>query len=465
MGQENSKLWGGRFNDTPDQLVEKLSESISFDCRLYAVDIIGTRAHAKALADIGILNSSELTQVLQALDEVLLDIESGNASFRPELEDIHMNIEVLLTEKIGDLGKKIHTGRSRNDQVATDLRLYLKQEIYSLLALIEGFQKHLIQLAQDNLEVVMPGFTHLQIAQPVLFSHHMMAYFEMFQRDRSRLQDCLKRVDTLVLGSAALAGSTYGQDRDFIARELGFLQVSNNSMDAVSDRDFVVEFMSAAAIIMMHLSRFSEELILWLTPQFAFVTIADAYTTGSSIMPQKRNPDVAELTRGKTGRVYGNLMSILTVLKGLPLTYNRDLQEDKEPLFDTIDTLRTVLPTFSAMIATLKVRKDHLQAQSREGFSSATDLADFLTREGVPFRQSHHIVGSLVKYCEDNHKYLDELNREELYEFVPAHIKMPHDLSTLLSPEATIQARDIQGGTARKSVESAISRALESIGG
>ncbi|HAR62219.1 MAG: argininosuccinate lyase [Candidatus Margulisiibacteriota bacterium] len=455
----NPKLWGGRFSSSPNELVEHLTESISFDYRLYRVDIIGSKAHAKALEKIGIISQKELTIVIEALDEIIADIESGNVEFREDLEDIHMNVEYLLTERIGELGKKIHTGRSRNDQIATDLRLYLKKEIHLIVLLILDLQKVLLALAKNNIDIIMPGFTHLQIAQPVLFSHHMMAYFEMLQRDRQRFTDCLTRMDSLPLGSAALAGSTFCQDRKFLAKELEFTSYSANSMDAVCDRDFAIEFLSSASILMMHLSRFSEEIILWLSAQFRYISIDDAFTTGSSIMPQKRNPDVAELTRGKTGRVYGDLMAMLTIMKGLPLTYNRDLQEDKEPLFDTIDTLSLVLPAFTAMVETIKVDREHLYSQSREGFAGATDFADFLSCQGVPFRDSHRIVGNLVKYCEDNEKYLDELTVEELYLFIPKDISLPDDLDDLLSPEASIKAREIPGGTGRSQVMRAISAA------
>lgn len=455
----NKKLWGGRFNSAPHELVEALSESISFDSRLYRVDIQGSKAHAKALEKIGILNAEELKIVLAGLDKVLGQIESGSVEFATELEDIHMNVESILTKEIGDLGKKIHTGRSRNDQVATDLRLYVMLETQKIISYLRDFQNVLVKQAENNLDVILPGFTHLQIAQPVLFSHHMMAYFEMFERDVQRLLDCYKRTDSLILGSAALAGSTFGQDRELIAKELGFSNVSSNSMDAVSDRDYVIEFLSAASMVMMHLSRFSEEIILWMTPQFGYVNVDDSYTTGSSIMPQKRNPDVAELTRGKTGRVYGNLMSLLTITKGLPLTYNRDLQEDKEPLFDTIDTLNKVIPVFSLMIESLTVNKERMMSQSLDGFSSATDLADFLAKNDLPFREAHHVVGALVKYCEDNDKKLHELTKDEMYNYVPESIELPEDIMELLSSEACIKARNIIGGTSTTSVQNAINQA------
>lgn len=455
INNSNKKMWGGRFSASTNKLVEALGESISYDCRLYEVDIIGSKAHAKGLNSIGIFTDEELAIVINALDEILLDIKDNKTIFSSGFEDIHMNIESLLTDKIGDLGKKLHTGRSRNDQVATDTRLYLKSVIKEIIVKINLFRKVLLDKAEHNLDVVMPGFTHLQIAQPVLFSHHMMAYFEMFSRDVNRLEDCFKRVDVMPLGSAALAGSTYGQDRFLIAEELGFSSVSANSMDAVSDRDYIIEFLSCASLLMMHFSKFSEEIVLWLSTPYDFISIDDSFTTGSSIMPQKRNPDVAELTRGKTGRVYGALLSLLTVTKGLPMTYNRDLQEDKEPLFDTIDTLFLVIPVFSEMISTLLVNKNRMKECALMGFSAATDLADFLSKKGVPFRESHRIVGSLVKYCEDKNKMLHELTFEELYKFVGTDIVLP-EVSSVLSVEACISAREIKGGTGYDSVKKAI---------
>lgn len=455
INNKNKKMWGGRFASSTNKLVEALGESISYDCRLFEVDIVGSKAHAKALNKIGIFSDKEVGIVLSALDELLSEIKSGIVTFSDELEDIHMNIEQLLTEKVGDLGKKLHTGRSRNDQIATDTRLYLKQVIIDIVKMLNEFRSVIVEKAEENIDVIMPGFTHLQIAQPVLFAHHLMAYYEMFSRDVNRLNDCFVRVDVMPLGSAALAGSTYGQDREFMAKELGFSSITSNSMDAVSDRDYIIEFLSCASIIMMHFSKFSEELILWMSNQYNFVNIDDSFTTGSSIMPQKRNPDVAELTRGKTGRIYGALTAILTVTKGLPMTYNRDLQEDKEPLFDAIDTLMLVVPVFSEMISTLAANKERMNELSVEGFSAATDLADFLSKQGVPFRESHRIVGSVVKYCEENNKRIDDLNKKELHMFLDKDMLLP-DIKELLSADACIKSREILGGTGYESVKKAI---------
>jgi argininosuccinate lyase len=459
----NKKLWGGRFSSSTNKLVENMSESISYDQRLYKVDILASKAHVMALQKAKILSVKETDKIFQALDSIQSDIEENRITFSTELEDIHMNIEQLLTDRVGALGKKIHTGRSRNDQVATDIRLYLKNEILNIKENINNMRIVLIEIADKNIDVIMPGFTHMQIAQPVLFSHHIMAYYEMLSRDCDRLIDLEKRVSVLPLGSAALAGNTYNLDREYIAKQLGFDSVSSNSMDAVSDRDFIIEFLSFSSILFMHLSKFSEELILWLSPQFDFVKIDDAFTTGSSIMPQKRNPDIAELTRGKSGRIYGNLMTILTITKGLPLTYNRDLQEDKEPLFDTVDSLNLVLPVYTEMIKTIQPNKSVLYESASDGFSVATDIADFLTKNEIPFREAHNIVGKIVKHCEEKHIVLEDMSAEDFYKFIPETVKLPSDMSELISVESSLNARDVVGGTARKQVEKAIRNAKKKL--
>ena len=389
-------MWTGRFQQTTDAQLRAYSESISFDWRLYAHDIEGSLAHAAALTAAGLLTEPERAQIETGLRGIGEEIEKGEFPFKPELEDIHMNIEAALTARIGAAGAKLHTARSRNDQVALDLRLYLRAEIAAIRRALRGMQGALVELGARHPETVMPGYTHLQRAQPVLFAHHLLAYVEMFARDDGRLADAARRLDVLPLGSGALAGSTITLDRQLIAQKLGFSQVSENSMDAVSDRDFACEFLAAAAIVGMHLSRLSEDVILWATSEFAFLTLSDAFTTGSSLMPQKKNPDVAELTRGKTGRLYGNLFRLLTILKGLPMTYNRDLQEDKEAVFDSVDTLKNALGVFAAMMAEARVETANMARATSDPLLLATDLADYLVLKGVPFRQAHEVIGKLV---------------------------------------------------------------------
>ncbi len=389
-------MWTGRFQQTTDAQLRAYSESISFDWRLYAHDIEGSIAHAAALTTAGLLTEPERAQIETGLRQIGEEIARGEFPFKPELEDIHMNIEAVLTARIGAAGAKLHTARSRNDQVALDLRLYLRAEIAEIRRALRGMQSALVELGARHPEAVMPGYTHLQRAQPVLFAHHLLAYVEMFARDDGRLADAARRLDVLPLGSGALAGSTITLDRRLIAGRLGFSQVSENSMDAVSDRDFACEFLAAAAIVGMHLSRLSEDVILWATSEFAFLTLSDAFTTGSSLMPQKKNPDVAELTRGKTGRLYGNLFRLLTILKGLPMTYNRDLQEDKEAVFDSVDTLKTALGVFAAMMAEARVETANMARATGDPLLLATDLADYLVLKGVPFRQAHEVIGKLV---------------------------------------------------------------------
>ena len=445
----------GRFEKEADEKVLRYTESISFDWRLYRHDIAGSIAHAKMLAKQGIITIAEGKAIIKGLNEIRQEIEQGKFEFRTDLEDIHMNIESRLAEKIGETGGKLHTARSRNDQVATDLRLFTKEMIDAVTGKLRALQSALITLAEANKDVAIPGFTHLQPAQPVLLAHHLLAYFEMLQRDIERFNDCYKRADILPLGSGALAGVTYNIDRDYVAKELGFSKVSRNSMDAVGDRDFVIEFQSAAAIGMMHLSRLAEELVVWSSPQFGFLEIDEAFTTGSSIMPQKKNPDVAELARGKTGRVYGNLMAILTTMKALPLAYDRDMQEDKEGFFDTIDTYLTTLDVFAGMVQTLKINADTAGEALENGYLLATDIADYLVNKGMAFRQAHKTVGKLVTYAVGKHKLLKELTLKEYKTFSPLFGKDVFDITAVTS----IAARDVTGGTAGKQVGQALKAA------
>jgi len=443
------KLWGGRFSKGTAKTVDEFGASIGFDQKLYKEDIAGSRAHAKMLAKIDVLSDEELGAILTALDEIESSIEKGSISFMEEFEDIHMNIESLLTERIGYAGKKIHTARSRNDQVAVDIRLYLKARIEEICGLIEELLKTIILLSEKNIDVILPGFTHLQHAQPVRLSFHLMAYFEMFKRDHMRLSDCLARMDVLPLGSGALSGTTYGTDRDFLARELGFANVSLNAMDSVSDRDYLIEFQSAASILMMHFSRFCEELIIWNTSEFGFVEMDDAYSTGSSIMPQKKNPDVAELIRGKTGRVYGNLMGILTVMKSLPLAYNKDMQEDKEGLFDTVDTLKSVIPVFNEMLATLTFNAGKMMQATKMGFLNATDIADYLVKKGLPFRSAHEVVGRMVLTCTERNCNIEDMGIKELQSF---HEDIHEDLIDAAKIENCADSKISAGGTSHENV-------------
>ena len=416
------KLWGGRFTQPTDRFVEEFTASIDFDKRLYHQDIRGSIAHARMLGKQGIISLDDMEQIVHGLQEILRQIEAGRFDFSVALEDIHMNIESRLSEKIGEAGKRLHTGRSRNDQVALDIRLYLRDEIVEISAYLDLLIDALIEQAEKNIEVIMPGYTHLQTAQPILFSHHLMAYVEMFRRDKGRMEDCLRRMNLCPLGAGALAGTTFPIDREHVAEHLDFPGVTRNSLDSVSDRDFALEFLAASSILMMHLSRFSEELILWSTSEFKFIDLSDGFCTGSSIMPQKKNPDVPELVRGKTGRVYGNLMALLTVMKGLPLAYNKDMQEDKEPLFDTIDTVKGSLKIFVDMIREMRVNADRMRAAAAGGYSTATDVADYLVRKGMPFRDAHEVVGKAVAYCIAQGKDLPELTIEE-WQVVLARIR------------------------------------------
>ncbi|HOJ81451.1 MAG TPA: argininosuccinate lyase, partial [Clostridiales bacterium] len=393
------KLWGGRFTANTDKAVDDFHSSIRFDSRMYRQDIAGSIAHAEMLGKVGVISAEEAELICSTLREILSDIENGKVHFETEAEDIHMNIEKILIERIGDTGKKLHTGRSRNDQVALDLRMYLKDEVRAIRSMLLELLSVLLDISEKNTDTIMPGYTHLQRAQPITLAHHMMAYFQMFRRDTGRLEDCYARMDVMPLGSGALAGTTYPLDRNFVAEKLGFTAITENSLDGVSDRDFVIELASCLSITMMHLSRFCEELILWSSAEFSFIEMDDAYSTGSSIMPQKKNPDVAELIRGKTGRVYGSLIALLTMMKSLPLAYNKDMQEDKEAIFDAVDTVKACLPVFTKMLSTLKIKREAMYRAACGGFTNATDLADYLVKKGIPFRSAHEIVGKMVLYC------------------------------------------------------------------
>ncbi len=452
----SKKPWAGRFTQPTDQFVEAFTASIDFDQRLYRYDIQGSIAHARMLARQGIIGDGEAQAIVDGLEAILADIEGGDFEFSVSLEDIHMNIEARLIERIGPVGGKLHTARSRNDQVALDIRLYLRDELNRIREYLDRLQEALLDQAESNLGVIMPGYTHLQTAQPVLFSHHLLAYYEMLRRDAGRFADLFKRLNVLPLGAGALAGTTFPIDREFVAEQLGFAGVTRNSLDSVSDRDFALEFCAAAAILMMHLSRFSEELILWSSADFDFITLSDAFCTGSSIMPQKKNPDVPELVRGKTGRVYGNLMGLLTVMKALPLAYNKDMQEDKEPLFDTLDTVTGCLKVFADMVAQLSVKADSMRQAAARGFSTATDVADYVVRKGVPFRDAHEIVGKTVRYCIEQGKDIPELSLAEFRRF-SEHIDQ--DIYDYVTLEASINARRATGGTAREAVEREIALA------
>ncbi len=458
----DTKMWGGRFTEGTAASVEAFSASIQYDSRLYRQDIAGSMAHAKMLAHQGLITDDERDQILAGLAEIRAEIEAGTFVFRPELEDIHMNIEKSLAEKIGDAGARLHTARSRNDQVNLDTRLYMREVTVEIMELLTGVQRSFVGLARKYLGAVMPGYTHLQRAQPVLISHHMLAYFEMFGRDKERLADGLKRINVLPLGAAAMAGTGLPIDREFVARELDFPAITANSMDTVGDRDFIVEFCSTCAMIQVHLSRLSEELILWSTEEFKFVELSDGFCTGSSIMPQKKNPVVPELIRGKSGRVVGNLMSVLTLLKGLPMTYNRDLQEDKEPLFDTIDTVSQSLSIMAELLANMKFYTETLAtATSGGGYMTATDLADYLVLKNVPFRNAHSIVGQTVAYCIEQSKELTELSLDELHQFSEV---IDNDVFDILSVEGSINSRKSLGGTGIVRVTEALEKAEAALG-
>lgn len=452
------KLWGGRFEKDTAKLVEDFHSSISFDQRLYKHDIAGSIAHAKMLERIGVLTEEESEQIVTGLKGILEDIEQGKVQFRVDAEDIHMNIELLLTERIGATGKKLHTGRSRNDQVALDLRLFLREEIDNIKDLLVELIDTLLELSTKHLETWMPGYTHLQKAQPITLAHHLTAYVQMFLRDLGRLKDTRKRLNVSPLGSGALAATTFPLQREFVAAELGFDGVSYNSLDGVSDRDFALEFLAAASILAMHLSRLCEELIIWSSGEFAFVTIDDAYATGSSIMPQKKNPDVAELVRGKTGRVYGNLVTLLTVMKGLPLAYNKDMQEDKECVFDTVDTVKKSLLVMEPMLATMQVNAKVMEQEAKRGFTNATDLADYLVKKNIPFREAHALVGKLVLECSARGCSLEDLTLAELKQVSPV---FEQDLYKAISLENCIKKRNIIGGPAPETVEQTIQKSKE----
>jgi argininosuccinate lyase len=450
-----SKLWGGRFTKQTDQLVEEYTASILFDKELAEEDIQGSLAHVAMLGRCGILPAEDVETIRNGLNKVLERIRRGELEYSIGDEDIHMNIEKALIEEVGPVGGKLHTGRSRNDQVATDMHLYLRRRVVEFVGLLHKLQEALVGQARANLDTLLPGYTHLQRAQPILFAHHLMAYVSMFQRDIERLRDSYKRINVLPLGAGALAGTTFPIDRHYVAEQLGFERVYENSLDAVSDRDFILEFLSNASMIMMHLSRMCEELVLWSSTEFAFVELDDAFCTGSSIMPQKKNPDVAELVRGKTGRVYGNLFGLLTVLKALPLAYNKDMQEDKEGMFDTVRTLQGALQLMAPMVATMKVNKNRMRQAVNQDFSNATDIADYLVNKGMPFRQAHEVIGKTVLYCIQHNKYLLDLSLEEFRRFSAL---FQDDIYQVLQPEHVVNARNVYGGTAKSQVAEAVAR-------
>lgn len=456
--EKTNQSWGGRFSEPVDAFVARFTASVNFDQRLYRHDIMGSIAHATMLAKVGVLTADERDTVIAGLRSIEKEIESGQFVWSTELEDVHMNIEARLTEQVGIVGKKLHTGRSRNDQVATDIRLWLRDEIDLILAELTRLQRGLLGLAEAHADTIMPGFTHLQTAQPVTFGHHMMAWFEMLSRDYERLLDCRKRTNRMPLGSAALAGTTYPIDREMTCELLGFEAISGNSLDGVSDRDFAIEFCAAASVAMMHLSRFSEELVLWTSAQFQFVDLPDRFCTGSSIMPQKKNPDVPELVRGKSGRVFGALMGLLTLMKGQPLAYNKDNQEDKEPLFDAADTLRDSLRAFADMVPAIEPKKEMMREAALRGFSTATDLADYLVGKGLPFRDCHEIVGHAVGYGVKTGKDLAQMSLAELQQF---STEIGDDVFAVLTLEGSVNARNHIGGTAPAQVRAAVQRGRE----
>ena len=454
------KLWSGRFDEPVTDLVKRFTASVAFDRRLAEFDIEGSLAHARMLETVGVLKAGDLADIERGLTQVREEIRSGAFEWSLDAEDVHLNIERRLTDLVGDAGKRLHTARSRNDQVATDVRLYLRAAIDEAAASIQALQKRLLDLAEQHTDTVMPGFTHLQVAQPVSFAHHLLAYFEMLSRDAGRLSDCRKRVNRLPLGAAALAGTSFPIDREQVAKALGFDGVCANSLDAVSDRDFAIEFCAAAALIMTHLSRFCEELILWMNPRFGFIDLADRFCTGSSIMPQKKNPDVPELIRGKTGRVNGHLVALLTLMKGQPLAYNKDNQEDKEPLFDTVDTVTTSLAVFTEMLGGLEVKREAMREAALQGYATATDLADYLVKKGVPFREAHEAVAKAVRHAESAGKDLSELALPDLQKFSKL---IEEDVFDALTLEGSLAARSHVGGTAPKTVKAAIAKARRSL--
>ena len=460
-GPAASKPWAGRFAEPTDAFVEAFTASVGFDQRLYREDILGSKAHARMLARQGILSQDECDAIVAGLDQIATEIEAGTFTWSVPLEDVHMNIEAALTAAIGEAGKRLHTGRSRNDQVATDIRLWLRGEIDAIQDALARLQDGLLALAEREAATILPGFTHLQVAQPVTFGHHMMAWSAMIERDAGRFTDCRRRLNQMPLGSAALAGTSYPIDRLYTAEQLGFDAPCENSLDAVSDRDFAIEFLSAASLLMMHLSRFAEELILWASAQFNFIELSDSFCTGSSIMPQKKNPDVPELIRGKTGRIFGHLMAMLTLMKGQPLAYNKDNQEDKEPLFDTVDNLRGSLKVFADMMTNLRCNSRRMREAAAQGFSTATDLADYLVHKGIAFRDAHEIVGRAVAFGLQQQRDLAELSLDELRRFSPA---IGADVFDILSLEGSVAARDHVGGTAPAQVRVAVARARARLG-
>ncbi|NYT51997.1 MAG: argininosuccinate lyase [Candidatus Vesicomyosocius endoextente] len=458
--KQTNQSWGGRFREPTNEFVKIFSASIFFDKILAPYDIQGSIAHATMLQEVGLLTKYEKNQIIKGLDKILNKIKTGKFKWSVTLEDVHMNIEAYLIKMIGDTGKKLHTGRSRNDQIATDIRLYLRDQVDDIIRKIKRLQLVLTNLAEREMSTIMPGFTHLQAAQPISFGHHMMAYFEMLARDVERLFDCRKRINSMPLGSAALAGTTYPIKRTRTAELLGFERICLNSLDGVSDRDFAIEFLSIASIIMMHLSRFSEELILWSSTQFNFIELHDSFCTGSSIMPQKKNPDIPELVRGKTGRVYGNLTSLLTIMKSQPLAYNKDNQEDKEPLFDTVDTLKSCLHVFADMIPSIQIKRDNMYNSTKQGYTTATDLADYLVNKGLPFRDAHTVVGKSVSYGIKHQKDLSELSLKELQTF---DSRIENDVFKVLSLKASLSARNHLGATSPNQVKQTIKIARESL--
>jgi argininosuccinate lyase len=462
MNSPTNSAWGGRFSEQTDAFVEAFTASVQFDQRMYKQDIAGSRAHAKMLNKIGVLSDDDLSLILTGLDSVEQEISDGKFDWSISREDVHMNIEARLTALIGDAGKRLHTGRSRNDQVATDIRLYLREQIEFIINEIKRLQRGILDLAEREAESIMPGFTHLQVAQPVTFGHHVMAWYEMLSRDASRFADCQQRMNMSPLGAAALAGTSYPIDREFTAAELGFSAPTQNSLDSVSDRDFAIEFCADAAILLVHLSRMSEELVIWSSAQFDFIELPDRFCTGSSIMPQKKNPDVPELVRGKTGRVNGHLVSLLTLMKSQPLAYNKDNQEDKEPLFDTVDTVLGCLRAFADMVPAIICKHESMYKAARQGFSTATDLADYLVRRNLPFRDAHEVVGKAVAMGVSTGKDLSELSLQELQQFSD---KIEADVFDVLTLEGSVESRNHIGGTAPGQVKQAISRARDELAG
>jgi argininosuccinate lyase len=459
---KKSQAWSALFSEPMSDLVKRYTASVFFDKRLWKADIAGSLAHAEMLAAQGIIQPQDLADIQRGMAQITADIESGAFEWKLDLEDVHLNIEARLTQLVGDAGKRLHTGRSRNDQVATDVRLWLRDEIDTLTPLLEQMQAALVDVADRNVETILPGFTHMQVAQPVSFAHHLLAYVEMFSRDAERLLDVRRRVNRLPLGAAALAGTSYPLDRERVARTLGFDGVCQNSLDAVSDRDFAIEFSSFAAITMVHVSRLAEEIVLWMSQNFSFINLADRYCTGSSIMPQKRNPDVAELARGKSGRVVGHLMSLITLMKGQPLTYNKDNQEDKEPLFDTVDTVRDTLRIMAEMVGGIVVKPEAMEQAARKGYATATDLADYLVKKGLPFRDAHEVVAHAVKQAIDLGVDLSELPLATLQGF---HATITDDVFEVLTLRGSLNARNVLGGTAPVQVRAQIARHRARLGG